>query len=59
MQIRCFLGRDDLGPSRTERQLVGGVVLEEGEADDDHEHRHEPEVEDAEQDDAKDDVEQA
>ena len=59
VQLGCFLGRDDLGPGCAERELVGGVVLEEGEADDDHEHRHEPEVEDAEQDDAKDDVEQA
>ena len=36
------LRRDDLGTGRAERELVGGVVLEEGEADDDHEHPHDP-----------------
>ena len=59
VQLRCFLGRDDLGPGRPERQLVGCVVLEEGEADDNHEHPHEREVEDVEQNDGEDDVEQA
>ena len=46
-------------PDARERDLVRGVVLEEGQADDDQEHRREADVEDAEEDDREDDVEQA
>ena len=60
--ISCSCGRllagDDLRACGGEGELVGGVVLEERETDDDQEHRREPDVEDAEEDDGEDDVEQ-
>ena len=39
VKVGRLLGGDDLRAGRSERDLVGGVVLEEGDADDDHEHR--------------------
>jgi len=59
VQLRRLLRRHDLGARRGERELVGGVVLEQGHPDDDHEHRHEPDAQDVEQDDCEDDVEKA
>ena len=56
VQLRCLLGRDDLGPRSGQRNLRRGEVLENGDADHDHEHRDEAEVEDAEEDDREDDV---
>ena len=59
MQRGRLLAGDDLRAGGGERELVRGVVLEEREPDDDHEHRDEPDVQDLEQDDREDHVEQA
>ncbi len=58
VEVGRLLGGDDLRAGRGERDLVGGVVLEEGHADDDHDHRREADVEHAEEHDGEDDVEQ-
>ena len=46
-------------PEAREGELVGGVVLEERQPDDDQQHRDEPDAQDVEQDDGEDDVQQA
>ena len=58
VEVGRLLGGDDLRAGRGERELVGGVVLEERHADDDHEHRPEPDAQHAEEDEREDDVEQ-
>ena len=59
VQLGCLIAVDDLGPRGSESELVGGVVLEEGQADDDYEHQREAGVQGVEEDDCEDDVEQA
>ena len=59
VQLRRFLARGDLRAGGRKRELVRGVVLEEGEADHDHEHRDQADVQRLEQDDGEDDVQQA
>ena len=58
MQFGRLIPLHDLGPGGSQGELVGGVVLEEGEPDHDQEHRHEPEVQVLDQDDPEHDVEQ-
>ena len=59
VQLGRLLGRDDLRAGGSERQLVGGEVLERGQPDDDQEHRREPDVQDLEEDYGEHDVERA
>ena len=59
VQLRRLLGRDDLRAGSRERELVRGVVLEDGDADDDDEQRGKPDVEEIEEGNSEDDVEQA
>ena len=59
MELGRLLRRDDLRSRGCERQLVRRPVLEHGQADDDHEQRHEPHVQHREEDDCEEDVEQA
>jgi hypothetical protein len=59
MELRRVLARDDLRPRRGEGDLVGRPVLDDGEPDDDHEHRREGQIQRVEQDDGETDVEQA
>ena len=53
VQLGRLLGGDDLRAGRRERELVGRPVLEDGDADDDHEHRREADVQHVEEDDAR------
>ena len=61
--MSCSAGRllaaDDLRARGAQRELVGGEVLEEREPDDDQQHRHEPDVQDVEEDHRDDDVQEA
>ena len=59
VQLGRLVALDDLGPGRGERELVGGEVLDEREADDDHDHHQQAGVQHLEEDDREDDVEQA
>src|SRR5436305_1391863 len=58
VQPRRLVAADDLGARGPEGELVGGEVLEEGQPDDDHEHRDQADVQVLEEDDGEDDVEQ-
>ena len=54
-----LLAAHDLRAGGGEGDLVGGVVLEQRDADHDQQHRREADVEEREQDDGEDDVQQA
>ena len=59
--VQCggIRGAHDLRAGGRERELVRGVVLEEGETDDDDQQRHEADVQELEENDGENDVEQA
>ena len=57
-QLRCLVALDHLRPGRAQRELVGGVVLEERHAHHDQDQRGEPDVEDVGEHGGERDVEQ-
>ena len=59
VQLGRLLTVDDLGAGCSERDLVGGVVLEDRDPDHDHEHRCEPDVQHVEEDEREPDIQQA
>jgi hypothetical protein len=58
VELGGFLARNDLRARGCERQLVGGVVLEERDADHDEQRRDQGDVQHLEEDDGENDVEQ-
>ena len=59
VQLGRLLRGDDLRPRGGEGELVRRPVLDGGQADDDHEHRGEPDVQGVEEDEGEADVEEA
>ena len=59
VQLRRVVRRDDLRAGGLESELVGRPVLHDRQADEDHEHRHEPDVQRIEEHECEYDIEQA
>src|SRR5439155_12265527 len=58
VQFRRLVALDYLRAGGGERELVGGVVLEEGQANHDHDHRDQADVQDLEEDYGENDIEE-